>query len=56
METYTPEFTAFWLSASEPASERRGTEGASSHQALSPLQQLALEELAERVNAARSVL
>ena len=56
METYTPEFTAFWLGDSEPASERRGTAGASSHQALSPSQQVALEELAERVNAARSVL
>jgi len=56
METYTPEFTAFWLSDCEPASERCGTAGASSHQALSPSQQVALEELAERVNAARSVL
>ena len=56
METYTPEFTAFWLSDSEPASERHGAEGSSGHQGLSPSQQVALEELAERVNAARSVV
>jgi len=53
---YTPEFTAFWLGEPEPAGERQGTEGGSGHQGLSPSQQVALEELAERVNAARSVV
>lgn len=56
METYTPEFTAFWLGDPEPAGERHGVDGASALQGLSPLQQVALEELAERVNAARSVV
>jgi hypothetical protein len=56
MDRYTPEFTAFWLGDAEPANARQGTEGASAHQALSPSQQVALEELAERVNAARSVV
>jgi len=56
MDRYTPEFTAFWLSEPEPALERQGIEGGSGHQGLSPSQQVALEELAERVNAARSVV
>jgi hypothetical protein len=56
METYTPEFAAFWLGDSEPGSERLGTEAASGREGLSPSQQVALEELAERVNAARSVV
>jgi hypothetical protein len=56
MDSYIPEFTAFWLGDPEPASERQGTEGSAGHQGLSPSQQVALEELAERVNAARSVV
>jgi hypothetical protein len=56
MDTYTPEFTAFWLDDAEPAGERHGTESASGAPGLSPSQQVALEELAERVSAARSVV
>jgi hypothetical protein len=58
METYTPEFAAFWLGDSEAGSERLGAEAASGREGLSPSQkqQVALEELAERVNAARSVV
>jgi hypothetical protein len=56
METYTPEFTAFWLGNPESGGEHHRAEGASGHQGLSPSQQVALEELAERVNAARSVV
>jgi hypothetical protein len=54
METYTPEFGAFWLGDPEPGGERPGAE--SGRDGLSPSQQVALEELAERVNAARSVV
>jgi len=56
METYTPEFAAFWLGDPESAGERVGAEGASGREGLSASQQVALEELAERVNAARSVV
>jgi hypothetical protein len=56
METYTPEFAAFWLGDPESAGERLGAEGASGREGLSASQQVALEELAERVNAARSVV
>ena len=55
METFTPEFAAFWLSNAHTAVERRGDAGLVS-QSLSPSQQVALEELAERVSAARSVV
>jgi hypothetical protein len=55
METYTPEFAAFWLGDPESGGERPGAEGAG-REGLSPSQQVALEELAERVNAARSVV
>jgi hypothetical protein len=56
METFTPEFAAFWMSDAEASGERRGTESGAGPQSLSPSQQVALEELAERVNAARSVV
>ena len=55
MDTFSPEFSAYWL-AEPQAGERHGNEPAPSHQILSPSQQVALEELAERVNAARSVV
>ena len=55
METFTPEFAAFWLRDEAPG-EHPGADGNASQQTLSPSQQVALEELAERVNAARSVL
>jgi hypothetical protein len=53
MDTFSPEFSAYWQSERELAGERYGSESA---QTLSPSQQVALEELAERVNAARSVV
>jgi hypothetical protein len=56
MDTFSPEFSAYWQSERELAGERHGTEAASSRQTLSPSQQVALEELVERVNAARSVV
>ena len=56
METFTPEFAAFWLSDADTSRERRAGDGGTGQQSLSPSQQVALEELAERVSAARSVL
>ncbi|HEX9274946.1 MAG TPA: hypothetical protein VGA51_00920 [Casimicrobiaceae bacterium] len=56
MDTFSPEFSAYWQSERELAAERHGTDSAPSRQTLSPSQQVALEELAERVNAARSVV
>ena len=58
MNTFSPEFSAFWLDESEQAqpAERRSTGAATHDEGLSPSQQVALEELAERVNAARSVI
>jgi hypothetical protein len=56
METFTPEFAAFWMSDADASGEHYGSEGSAGPQSLSPSQQVALEELAERVNAARSVL
>ena len=48
MDTCSPEFSAYWQSERELAGERHGGESA---QTLSPSQKVALEELAERVNA-----
>jgi hypothetical protein len=56
MGTFSPEFAALWLTDSDAAQESppRTSENP---QGLSPLQQQqALEELVERVTAARSVL
>ena len=49
MDTFAPEFSKFWLpeASGSHADSRADDEGA---------QQAALEELAERVNAARSVV
>jgi hypothetical protein len=55
MDTYWPEFSAYWESESSPAAGRENAE-ASSKQDLSTSQELALEELAERVTAARSIV
>jgi hypothetical protein len=54
MDAFAPEFSAFWL---EPADFEfaPAVEAAQREEPLSPLQQVALEELVERVNAARSV-
>lgn len=56
MDTFSPEFSAYWRAETQPVGERPGTESASGRQGLSPSQQVALEELVERVNAARSVV
>jgi len=55
MDAFSPEFTAFWLAKPAEAPARQ-TDGASNDNTLSTLQQVALEELAERVNAARRVV
>lgn len=55
MDAYCPEFSAYW-SGAEPLGERPGSAPLPSDAGLSPAQQVALEELAERVNAARSVI
>ena len=55
MDTYWPEISAYWERESSPAPGRENAE-ASSKQGLSAAQELALEELAERVNAARSIV
>ena len=57
MSAFCPEFSAYWLSEGEPVSGRENVESAPREQhRLSPAQQVALEELVERVNAARSVV
>jgi hypothetical protein len=54
MDAFPPEFAQHWLaSQGSPSDERVG--GRRGDDLLSPAQQEALEELAERVNAARSV-
>jgi hypothetical protein len=53
MDTFSPEFTAYWQ-PSEAAGEVR--DAGSGSESLSASQQVALEELAERVSAARSVV
>jgi hypothetical protein len=53
MDAFSPQLAEHWLAAqASPADERAGGR---SDDALSPAQQVAWEELAERVNAARSV-
>jgi hypothetical protein len=56
METYSPEFAAYWLREPAAAGERANNDPAGQQAGLSPTQQVALEELAERVNAARCVI
>ena len=56
MDTFSPEFSSFWLQDAGSSSERVRAETAPGHENLSPAQQVALEELYERVNAARSVV
>ncbi len=53
MDAFAPEFAQHWLAGQgSPSDERSGRSG---EDLLSPAQQEALEELAERVSAARSV-
>ncbi|MDQ6916886.1 MAG: hypothetical protein M3023_03605 [Pseudomonadota bacterium] len=55
MDKYSPEFSAYWQSetATAPGTDHAET---SARQALSVAQELALEELVERVSAARSIV
>jgi len=53
MDAFSPEFAQHWLAGQGLASTER--EGGCGDDSLSPAQQEALEELAERVSAARSV-
>jgi hypothetical protein len=55
MDSFAPEFAAYWLAEPEGSREPDGIDHGPK-QALSPSQQVALEELADRVNAARSVV
>jgi hypothetical protein len=55
MDTYWPEISAFWDNEASPSPGRENA-GAPSKESLSASQELALEELAERVNAARSIV
>ncbi len=55
MDKYAPEFSAYWESETSPATGRDHGE-VSPKQALSTSQERALEELAERVSAARSIV
>jgi hypothetical protein len=54
MDTFSPEFTAYWLA--EPGVTVEHQAGGPSHEStLTTTQQVALEELAERICAARRV-
>lgn len=53
MNAYSPEFAQHWLAGQGPQADERA--GGRCDDSLSPAQQEALKELAERVNAARSV-
>jgi hypothetical protein len=53
MDAFSPEFTAYWLAAPDIAEHQGGDSDESS---LTTSQQVALEELAERVCAARRVV
>jgi hypothetical protein len=54
MDTFSPEFSAYWQPGPEEAGEAR--DAGSGSESLSASQQVALEELVERVSAARSVV
>ena len=54
MDAFSPEFTAYWLAAPAYTAEHRGDD--SDESSLTTSQQVALEELAERVCAARRVV
>ncbi len=52
MDTFAPEFSRFWL----PADQVRGEHRRDEREDEAHREQQALEELVERVNAARSIL
>jgi hypothetical protein len=54
MDTFSPEFNAYWHPDAQP--ERRSVDATLTDVTLSPSQQVELEELAERVSAARSIV
>jgi hypothetical protein len=58
MTTYSPEFAAYWQRGPGETTPTSGRDNdqASSEENLSTAQELALEELAERVLAARSII
>jgi hypothetical protein len=61
MTAFSPEFSAYWLPEPLAACEREGAtivpqKAPIGVVAPSPAQEVALEELAERVNAARSIV
>ncbi len=53
MDAFSPELAEHWLAGQPMSADERA--GGRSEDSLSPAQQVAWEELAERVNAARSV-
>jgi hypothetical protein len=55
VDTFSPELCGAWFNKPE-APERSRPEPVASPDGLSPAQQVALEELVERVSAARSVV
>ena len=56
MGSFSPEFSTYWLREAAESAERSGSDGVANTESLSPSQQAALEELAELVSAARSVV
>jgi hypothetical protein len=55
VDRFSSEFSGLWLSDADRGEQPR-IDATVRDEALSPAQQVALEELAERVNAARSVV
>ncbi len=53
MEAFSPEFAQHWLAARSASPDERAD--GLREDSLSPAQQVALEELADRITAARSV-
>lgn len=56
MDSFSPEFSTYWLREAVESGERRGADGVLIAESLSPSQQAALEELVELVSAARSIV
>ena len=56
MDAFSPEFSAYWQAGPDEAGERHDAVAGSGSEPLSASQQVALEELVERVSAARSVV
>ena len=56
MDTFSPEFSAYWQAGPEEGGEVHDATAGSGSEPLSASQQVALEELVERVSAARSVV